>query len=502
MLKPAALFTDGAVLCRRKEIRVFGTGEDGTMVTACLRDAGGRILAENSAPVMKGRFLVLLPPQEARTGCTLTLTDGTDSFTAGDIAIGDVFLAGGQSNMELPLEGADGGRELIPVHEDGLLRFFDMPRYAYVCEEQRAAMDAARWEAIAPGKGGGHSAVAYFFGMALRKAHPEVPVGIIGCNWGGTSITCWMTEEMLLRLQEGRDYLRQYEELCGGKSWETWRKEEDAFQETLARWNAQVEDYRREHPDATWREITDGVGICPWNPPAGPGSPYRPGGLADAMLAEAAPAALTGFLWYQGEDDAPKTTHYDGLMIQLVRAWRGMFGDSRLPFLFVQLPMWRDWDAEETYLWPALRLSQAAARDAIAGSAMACLLDEGEYGNIHPTAKRVVGERLAELAKKLIYGEPGEEAPRALDKYTRGNTMTVCLSAPVRTKDGEAPRLMEIAGADGAFYPANAAAEGSALRLWAGAVPRPVQARYAWCDYSDRVNLIGENGLPLEPFRL
>ena len=50
--------------------------------------------------------------------------------------------------------------------------------------------------------------------------------------------------------------------------------------------------------------------------------------------------------------------------------------------------------------------------------------------------------------------------------------------------------------------PAWAVVSGRELRLWHPGVPHPVQARYAWTDYSDQVNVFGENGMPLEPFWL
>ena len=72
---------------------------------------------------------------------------------------------------------------------------------------------------------------------------------------------------------------------------------------------------------------------------------------------------------------------------------------------------------------------------------MVCLLDQGEFGNIHPTAKRPVGERLAELAGQMIYGG-GEVSPRALDKYTEGSRLVIRLSAPVTARNGSEPALL------------------------------------------------------------
>ena len=503
MLKLSPLFTDGAVLCRGKEIRIFGQADAGAAVRAELTGLDGRRLAEaETAANADGSFTALLAPQKAQTGCVLTLTDGTDTVVSRDIAVGDVYLAGGQSNMEWMLQNAKEGPAEMAGHDDPDLRFFNIPRRAYFCEEQKETMARTRWEAIAPGKGGENSAVAYFFARALRARHGDVPVGIIGCYWGGTSITCWIQEEALKRTAEGTAYLTRDVEAAGGKSLSTYLEEEKVFQDTLNAWNGEVDACRRSHPEASWKEIEEICGPCPWNPPAGPGSPFRPAGLAETMLSQAVPAALTGILWYQGESDADQTDHYDELMLTLIRTWRARFQDAELPFLFVQLPMFLGWDADDTFRWPALRLAQAAARDAARNSGMICLLDEGEYGNLHPTAKRAVGERLHELAEVLIYGEDGAVSPRATGKRTEGGNLTVTLSGPVKVRNGERPALMEIAGADGRFVPAWAAASGKELRLWNPEVAHPVHARYAWTDWSDQVNVFGENGLPLEPFSL
>ena len=499
MLETASLFTNGAVLCREKEIRIFGRAGDGQTVKALLEDAGGAILAEGTASARDGRFLICLPPQTARTGCTLVLTSGTERLTAGDIAIGDVYLAGGQSNMEMELRNAAGGAE--QAEEDPLLRFYNVPRKAVVNAEQQQAVRETRWQSVNRETAGYNSAAATFFGMQMRRKHPEIPVGIIGCYWGGTSVTCWMDEETLRSLTEGIRYLDAYAELCGGKTMEAYLEEEAAAQRAIDDWCRRADAYRENHPDADDREITKACGLYPWNPPAGPGSPYRPAGLAESMLKEITPVTLTAVLYYQGEEDTWRTRKYDLLMTALIRYWRQIFRNPELPFLFVQLPMWIQYDGEDTFQWAETRLAQAAVRDGVRNTGMICLLDEGEYGNIHPLNKRSVGERLAELAGKMLYGE-GEESPRAAEKWVTGSVMTIRMTQPVRTRDGGEPKLLEIAGEDGAYVPAKGEIADGMLRVQAEGVLRPVSARYAWTDWSEEANLAGENGLPLEPFVL
>ena len=186
-------------------------------------------------------------------------------------------------------------------------------------------------------------------------------------------------------------------------------------------------------------------------------------------------------------------------MTALIGYWRKIFRAPELPFLFVQLPMWIPYDGEDTFTWARTRLAQAKVRDRVSHTGMICLLDEGEYGNIHPLNKRPVGERLAELAGKMLYGE-GEESPRIIEKSVNGTVITVQATRELRTKDGKAPALLEIAGEDGVFVPASGEIEGNLLRIRAEGTGKPVSARYAWTDWSDRANLCGLNGLPLEPF--
>ena len=499
MLRPASLFTDGAVLCRDREIRIFGEADSGAEVSAVLLDRGGNMLAEAACRSRDGRFLLSLCPQEAQTGCRLVLSSGEERAEAEGLAIGDVYLAGGQSNMEMELRNAAGGTEA--AEEDPLLRFFNVPRMALVNEEQQKAVRETRWQPVTRETAGYNSAAATYFGMAMRRKRPDIPVGIIGCYWGGTSVTCWMDGETLRTTAEGIRYLDKYAKLCGGKSMETYLEEEKAFRQGIDDWSRKADEYRAGHPGAGDREIEKILGPFPWNPPAGPGSPYRPAGLAESMLKEIAPVTLTAALYYQGEEDTWRTEQYDVLMTALIGYWRKIFREPELPFLFVQLPMWIPYDGEDTFTWARTRLAQAKVRDRVPGTGMICLLDEGEYGNIHPLNKRPVGERLAELAGKMLYGE-GEESPRIIEKSVNGQVITLQMTQKLRTKHGGAPALLEVAGEDGVFVAAAGEIAGNTLRIRAEGVWKPVSARYAWTDWSDQANLCGENGLPLEPFRV
>ena len=497
----ASLFTDGAVLCRKKEIRVFGTGEEGLALSAVLLDEGGKTLCQDETVIQNGRFCFYLPPQEAQMGCVLTVTDGQDKTICCDIAIGEVYLAGGQSNMELELQYADEGKQLIPVHRNPQVRYFNVPKFARFISEAEEANRAARWTAVAPGTAHNMSAAAYFFAMKLQS-HLRVPVGIIDCYWGGTSVTCWMSEETLGLTAEGQRYLKEYQDSCAGKTMEQYLEEENAFFSGQNAWGEKALALKTEHPEYTNKDLNAIIGPCPpWTPPVGEGSPFRPAGLYHTMLERVVPATLTGVLFYQGEEDSWRTKQYDALLTSFIFQLRELFMDAELPFLNVQLPMWMDGAAtEDSKLWPALRLAQEKVWRNVRNTGLAVLIDEGEFDNIHPTNKRVVGERLFEAALDTVYHEEARLSPFAIGKYRQGSALVIALSAPV-TDCGSGEYLMEIAGKDGVFQPADVRLEENRIVLSSPAVPRPVAARYAWTDYAI-VRLFGENGLPLAPFEL
>lgn len=497
MLKLAPLFSSGAVLCRGKEIRVFGQAAPGAQVHVQLLDSAGCLLAETTVCAEEGHFLAYLAPQQAQTGCTLHVSDGQATCTACDVAIGEVYLAGGQSNMELELQNADEGPGLIPLHNDPDLRYFNVPKRSYRDDEAIRAEEASHWEKVVPGNARDMSAVAYFFARRLRE-QLQVPVGIIDCYWGGTSVTAWMDEAALRQTAEGQRYLQEYAQRVGDKTLAQWQQEEADFQAYVNGWNAQADVLKKEVPGITFEEINRRIGAMVWNPPVGPGAPNRPGGLAETMLKRVAPVTLTGCLFYQGEDDAPRTTCYDILLESMIRFWRGMFRDEELPFLFVQLPMWGDSGAPENGQWAAIRHAQDLVFRRVKNTGMAVTIDCGEFDNIHPTDKRTVGERLYEQAKTVVYHAEGEHSPHAAAKHTCGKVLTVRLSAPVKEVGGAA-NLLEIAGADGVFHPAETVVAGDCLHLTSSAVACPVSARYAHVAWG-KVHLFGENGLPLAPF--
>lgn len=500
MFKPAAIFCDHMVIAQGKEVRVFGTADENESICARVDNSRGECIGEGSTVSRDGRFLLCIPPMPVLTGCTLQIFSKGQEYTISDVAIGEVFLAGGQSNMELELQNADEGQEILKKHNDPYLRFFNVPKQPVWNEAAQEAESNCRWMAVTPGDCRDASAVAYFCGAKLRK-ELDMPIGIIDCYWGGTSASCWMDEEALSRTKAGQTYLHQYEALYGHKSEAQFDAELEEYNRTLSSYNERVEALKKEDPTITASELNEKAGLYPWPPPAGCKSPYRPAGLAETMLKRVVPYTLTGAMYYQGEEDASRPSCYEALLSSMIIRWRELFMDEELPFVNVQLPMFIAKGAADDKTWPLIRQAQHRVWRNLRNTALTVLIDCGEFDNIHPTDKRTPGERVADQFLGLVYArEDAQSSPVALNKQVHGNVMTINLSRPVMEMNGRAD-LFEIAGADGVFHTADAEVAGDRLHLCAKEVPIPVKARYAWVNYGI-VHLFGENGLPLAPFMM
>ena len=501
MFKVSPLFGDHAILPAGKELRIFGTTDEGETIRACLTAKDGTVTGQGRSTAKDGRFLIHLPAQRLGAGpFTLTLTSETLTWTAHDLVTGYLFMAGGQSNMEWGLWNAEGGQEVIKIHDDPNLRYFNVPRVSVLDEAGQAAHDAACWKKIEPHVGGDMSAVAYFFARKLRQ-EIGFPVGIVGCNWGGTSILSWMDETALNRCAPAKEAAADYEAKYGDIPLETWQTRQTAFEQDMNVWNARADEVRRDHPGIAYVDLVKIAGPCPWFPPPGPGSPYRPGQLHRTMVDKIVPMALTGILFYQGESDVERAEVYGDLLITLVTRWRELFGDMELPFYNIQLPMHIEANAVDDGRWAILRQQQEKAWHTLRESHLAVLIDGGEYGNIHPVDKLTPGIRLAQLfMEKFAHRQPSQ--PWAMRKSTCGNVLTVELTVPVKAVGGE-PDLFEIAGEDGVYVPANAELDRNRIHLTAEGVAHPVKARYAWVNYA-KVHVFSEHGphLPLAPFAL
>ncbi|MFC3199402.1 sialate O-acetylesterase [Parapedobacter deserti] len=233
---------------------------------------------------------------------------------------------------------------------------------------------------------------------------------------------------------------------------------------------------------------------------------HQPSALFNAMVAPATDYAIRGILWYQGESNTAQPNAYAHQLPALINDWRKHWRNESLPFLYVQLPGFMEYDyLPSESAWAELRESQRQALS-VPNTAMAVAIDLGEWNDIHPGRKREVGERLALLARKLVYNEEiVASGPMYRSHRKEGNKIMISFSETgggLVTNDGKALGEFAVAGADKKFVWAEAVICGDQVAVWNAAIPDPVYLRYAWADNPVNPNLANQEGLPASPFEI
>lgn len=512
----ASVFSNHCVLQRRKPIRIWGTAADDTAITVSLNNKSVHTTARNHS------WSVELPAMEAGGPYILeVLSEGKVYQHFEDVMIGEVWLAGGQSNMEYKLEQDADGNLAMEQALNSNVRFYQVQQlaykddYFYRIEQENCWMlptheDLNLW-----------SAVGYYFAAQLA-AKLNITVGVIGCNWGGTSACAWQDKESILSHEDTRIYWEEYEELISKQNPEEYEQERADYLTWHADWQPRMDAYYAEHPNADWDEAQSVVGLCRWPGPMGPKHEFRPCGLYETMLQRVVPYTLAGFIYYQGESDDHRPHSYYHLFKSLIAAWRRDFQDSTLPFLCVQLPIHHYLSDEAIDKWCPIRQAQMQLHQEKIVDGIAVILDCGEYNNIHPVHKIEVGQRLALQALCHVYGMlPAKDAygPIYKEHAIVGNAVTISFdyaengflvkgdNATQKVSDkncyitNASDRIsgFELADSRGDFYPAQASIQDNQIVLTSEWIANPVHARYFWIDYAE-VTLFGANGLPVAPF--
>lgn len=230
-----------------------------------------------------------------------------------------------------------------------------------------------------------------------------------------------------------------------------------------------------------------------------------PAALYNGMVAPLINYGIKGILWYQGESNIG-TKNYAGLMQNLIEDWRNKWKLGDIPFLFVQLPGFGDFN----YLpaqsgWAELREAQLKTC-AIRNTGMAVTIDLGEWNDIHPDRKKPVGDRLALIARKIAYHENIVACGPLYKSYEKqGNKIIISFTNAafgLTTSDGEAPQEIAIAGADKHFVWAESKISGDKLEVWSATIRDPIYVRYGWADNPVNPNLCNKKGMPASPFSI
>lgn len=445
-----AFFSDNLVLQQQADVAIWGKSKAGShieIVTSWNKkkyttqaDPEGKWKTKISTPAAGG-------PYEIR------ISDSKPVILH-NVLIGEVWLCGGQSNMEMPMKGfrdqpVMGSNDAIFKAGNEQLRLFTVPRSVKL--ELQDTVKRSTWQSASPESVNNFSATAYYFGKLLQE-RLKVPVGLVHISYGGSSAEAWMNEMALKEFPEIKLPTR-------------------------------ADSARANNRTATT--------------------------LYNGMVGPFLGYGIRGVIWYQGESNYDRPDQYENLFPRLVKLWRDQSGQGDFPFYYVQIAPYNyaqlpPYNSGGKYNSAYLRDAQRKALRKIPNSGMAVIMDIGEEASIHPANKEAGGKRLAYLALNKTYGQKGfGYASPMYDTLTiSGSIATIKFTdAPNGlTSFGKPLSQFEIAGADKFWHPARATIYRGTVVVSSPDVKDPVAVRYAFRDFVVG-DLFSTEGFPVSSFR-
>lgn len=237
---------------------------------------------------------------------------------------------------------------------------------------------------------------------------------------------------------------------------------------------------------------------------------WKPKGLFNAMIAPLLNLKITGVLWYQGESNTGNPKKYYKTFPALIQDWRNHWSQGDFPFLFVQLANFMEsHEAPTESKWAELRQAQLETSLTVPNTGMAVAIDLGEWNDIHPVNKKDVGNRLALLARNMVYGERKLQAFSPVPKKVEFGSHEIKITmknigSGFKPIDYGNHMITNITVSnDGKhFKKAPAILYKNEIYISCTDVPNPTVVRYAWSDNPAQLNLYTKEGLPASPFEV
>ncbi|MBT6156665.1 MAG: 9-O-acetylesterase [Planctomycetaceae bacterium] len=444
-VKLPVVFGDNMVLQRNEAVPVWGWDDAGAEVTVTLGKSKVSAKADKT-----GKWMVKLPAMKAGGPHKMTVA-GSSTVNVKNILFGEVWLCSGQSNMEWRVRQSTNAKEEIAAAKHPNIRHIKIPHRPSDKEETDVPSDG--WQVCSPQTVGEFTGVGYFFGRHLQQ-ELDVPIGLIGSNWGGTRIEPWTPPE--------------------------------GFKQVPA-----------------LKEIADNLDDFPTKNAKGVINHQSSLALYNGMISPLVPYAIRGAIWYQGESNRKDGLLYEQKMLALIKGWRTIWNKPELPFYFVQIAPYQygnDAPGELPVLWEAQTNVLSLPH-----TGMAVVTDVGNLKNIHPANKQDAGKRLALWALAKDYGQKElvYSGPLYKGMKTEGKKIRVYfdhVGSGLAARDGKALDSFTIAGQDGKFFEATATIDENTIVVSSPDVSEPKAVRFGWHKLANP-NLMNKNGLPASPFR-
>lgn len=504
------LFCDHMILQQQLKNTIWGWADPGDPV-AVSASWGASVSTQADAG---GRWKVLLDTPGPGTGHSLTIR-GKETIHLQDVAIGEVWLCAGQSNMGWSLGNTFGGEEEAARADYPDFRIFKSSREHWHQPLDRPRDRLSHWAPCNPETAAATSAVSYYFG---KKLHRElgIPVGIIQQAYAGTPIEGWMPWEVQQHHPRSQFHKAELDTTTARQTGSMGQSTEQAladFETELATYEARID--AGEMMKNSVKPLSPPI----ITKPARLGHQY-PAHQFNAMIHPVRPYGIRGAIWYQGERNSknvPQAYAYREQLALLVNYYRsswhaqsGGYVADDFRFQFTQLPSWtpaQDKPVEGLKApWAVNRESMRLATRDLPNTGIAVAIDTGDATALHPKNKQPIGLRHAYLALQQTYGRDiVGQGPRYQKHRIKGNQIVLEFdsigSGMVPARAGQL-NAFAIAGADQVWYWAEADIAGDTVVVSSPQVANPVAVRYAWAMNPSQRNLLyNQEGFPASPFR-
>ncbi|MDT8389660.1 MAG: sialate O-acetylesterase [Lentisphaeria bacterium] len=429
-----------------------------------------------------GRWTVTLEPLAASSESRSMVIKGTNEIVLEDVLVGEVWLASGQSNMEWALgKILKEEQALVDTEKDNrLVRSFHVTRH--ITSVIPLSDTVGQWKTCAEMvERKESSAVGFFFALKLQ-GELGVPVAFLDSNWGGRPIENFISNEGYEAIglkspgaeaPAGAEFVKQ-------------------LREDLARYETVVADAEKGIFRPVY-SVFEGFGNAQ-------------NGIYNAMIAPLAPFAIRGAIWYQGESNRTGGDYFEKLRA-LSAGWSKAFNVKDIPLYLVQIAPFdytRGKEKNCTVLADNIWTAQYRGAEEIPGMGVIPIHDTDiPLRNIHPPSKKPVGDRLAAMALKRLFGKDvPDTGPRFESAALKDGKVIVRfkdVDQGLSTKDGKAPTWFELSEDGETFVSARAALEEDTIILTPETPITPKFVRMGWSEVAIP-NLQDKNGWPAFAF--
>lgn len=517
---PHHIFADNMVLQRDKPLKIWGWASPGEKVQVVFGKQ-----TKNTETNKNGDWFVYLDPIKANSQPQDLVIKGKNKIVLTNILVGDVWLLGGQSNMELDLDRIYNGDLEVASANFNNIRLMTIPKAA----GQQPQKDFERlneydswldrydkkgyWFISSPETVKTFSAMGYVFGRRIYMAS-QIPIGLIDASVGGTTLEAWLSPGILHELPEDKKLMADWE-----KKVKSFNPEEN-LRTKIANWEKRSEIRKKQGLEPNPK---------PTEPDPNPSLDRNyPGASYNGMIAAIAGLSIKGAVFNQGYNNAltgdSRPELYAKNFIGLIKDWRKTFNDESLPFGIIELSAGgtpQTFDNYELEIMtdpaPFIREGQFKAYKHFSNTGFVAIYDQQENW-YHPRKKMEAGERMARWALHTQYHfDLGWEPAECIAVDRKADRIILTFSKEIKASDDRPFDGFAIAGENGHFYPAQAKyfvkdkdkvgndiIDKTKIVITNDLVPAPKEVRYAWArnPYGNVVNdAIRERVIPLPSFR-